>query len=201
MCPKKWIPSIDLQVNFTKWNVLERALNNNKNSYYKVSLMTRYTPAWERGPHGVVASDRAVRNVGCVCSREYHVILLHMQDNITGHHGMIVISTVTIRGSHGLTVEGYYYWHVLTSWAHENSPRKHINSLHGSSKNSGMFVVSVSNISHLVVIDKCVVRAGTVFVGWHVGIERDHALCGMWDNPDLYKLLYDIFKLHCYFNN
>ena len=160
--------------------------------------MTRYTPARERRSHDGVAPDRAVRDVGCVGSREYHVILLHVQDSITGHRG-IVIGTVNEGGSHGLTVEGYFNWHGLIRQAQKNRPRKHINSLDGSSKNSGMFAVSVSNISHLVVKDKCVVSARTVFVGWHVGIEGDHPLCGMWDNPDFYKRLHDIFKLHCYF--
>ena len=160
--------------------------------------MTRYTPARERRSHKVVAPDRAVRNVGCVGSCEYYVILLHVQDNITGRCG-IIMDTMKVRSSHGLTVEGYFYWHVLTRWAHENSPWEHVNSLDGSSKYSGMFAVSVSNISHLVVKDKCVVSARTVFVGGHVGIEGDHPLCGMWDNPDFYKRLHDIFKLHCYF--
>ena len=155
--------------------------------------MTRYTPARERRSHKVVTPDRAVRDVGWVGSREYYVILLHVQDNITGRCG-IVMGTIKVRGSHGLTVEGYFYWYVLTRRAQKNSPRKHINTLNGSSKNSGMFAVSVSNISHLVVIDKCVVRSGTVFVGGHVGIKGDHPLCGMWDNPDFYKRLYDILK-------
>ena len=75
--------------------------------------MTWYTPPWERSPHDVVAPDSAVRNASWVGSREYYVILLQVQDNITGRRG-IAIDTVNKGGSDRLTVEGYFNWHVLT---------------------------------------------------------------------------------------
>lgn len=148
--------------------------------------MAGNTPPRESGTHQVITANRTMRSIGRMGSCKHYVILLHRKSSRTRSCGIVMYS-MNVRCSYRLTIECQLNRHVFTRNGHKYGPREDINAINRSDECSRMSVVSVSDISHLVVVYDGMVSTWVALGCRHVSIERYHALGRCRDDSNFCK--------------